>query len=159
MSEHPEPEWRPVSPRLLQVQLGSTALAAVAAAAAALLLWWLDWWGGFGWIAPAAIAVLLLVSLPLLPRRVRAIGFRLRQDDLVLRRGVLFRRQVAVPYGRMQLIDITRGPIARRFGLSTLRFVTAAVSSDVSIPGLPAAEAEQLRDELVGLAEQRRAGL
>jgi membrane protein YdbS with pleckstrin-like domain len=59
----------------------------------------------------------------------------------------------------MQLVDINRGPIARAVGLSELRFVTAAAATGVTIPGLPAAEAESLRDRLVALAETRRAGL
>jgi membrane protein YdbS with pleckstrin-like domain len=83
----------------------------------------------------------------------------LRDDDLLFRRGLLFQRFVSVPYGRMQLIDITRGPLARAFGLSDLHFVTAAASSGVAIPGLLVADAEELRDQLVELAETRRAGL
>ena len=55
----------------------------------------------------------------------RAIGYRMREDDLLLRRGILFSRVVAVPYGRMQLVDITRGPVARAFGLAELKLVTA----------------------------------
>jgi membrane protein YdbS with pleckstrin-like domain len=40
-----------------------------------------------------------------------------------------------------------------------LKLVTAAASSGVSIPGLLVADAEMLRDQLVELAESRRAGL
>jgi uncharacterized protein len=71
----------------------------------------------------------------------------------------MFLRFVAVPYGRMQLVDINRGPVDRFLGLSELRFVTAAASTGVTIPGLEAAEADALRDRLVALAESRRAGL
>ena len=59
----------------------------------------------------------------------------------------------------MQLVDITRGPVARALGLADLKFVTAAASTGVAIPGLPEEEAEHLRDRLVALAETRRAGL
>jgi membrane protein YdbS with pleckstrin-like domain len=90
---------------------------------------------------------------------VRAIGYQLRDDDLLFRRGLLFQRFVSVPYGRMQLVDITRGPLSRALGLSDLRFVTAASSSGVIIPGLLVADAEELRDHLVAVAETRRAGL
>mgnify|MGYP006198147749 CR=1 FL=1 len=57
-----------------------------------------------------------------------------RQADLVVTGGVLFRRLVAVPYGRMQVVDITQGPIERMFGLKTLKFVTAAASSAITNP-------------------------
>jgi hypothetical protein len=111
------------------------------------------------WIIPAALIVIMIVVLAFVPRRVRSIGYQLRDDDLLFRRGLLFQRFVSVPYGRMQLVDINRGPISRAVGLSDLRFVTAAASSGVAIPGLTVADAEELRDQLVALAETRRAGL
>ncbi len=111
------------------------------------------------WALPAAAFIVLVLVLAWTPRRVRAIGYRLRADDLVFRRGIMWRRVVAVPYGRMQLVDVSRGPIARLAGLAELRFVTAAAATGVSIPGLPEADAEALRDRLVSLAESRRAAL
>jgi membrane protein YdbS with pleckstrin-like domain len=101
----------------------------------------------------------MLIFIAFIPRRVRSIGYQLRDDDLLFRRGLLFQRFVSVPYGRMQLVDINRGPVSRILGLSDLRFVTAAASSGIAIPGLPLADAEELRDRLVELAETRRAGL
>ncbi|WP_449278142.1 PH domain-containing protein [Leucobacter sp. GX24907] len=104
-------------------------------------------------------ALLLLVNALLAFRRVRAIGYVLREDDLLFRRGILFERIIAVPYGRLQLVDVTRGPLLRALGLSTLKFVTASAATGVNLPGLPEHEAEQLRDKLVALAETRRSGL
>ena len=83
----------------------------------------------------------------------------MRDDDLLFRRGIMFQRFVAVPYGRMQLIDIDRGPVGRMLHLADLKFVTAAASTGVTVPGLPEDEAAELRDRLVALAETRRAGL
>jgi membrane protein YdbS with pleckstrin-like domain len=77
----------------------------------------------------------------------------------VFRRGIIFQRQVAVPYGRLQLVDVSRGPLSRLLGLSELKLVTAAASSGVTIPGLPLESAEKLRDHLIEVAETRRAGL
>ena len=106
-----------------------------------------------------AVTVLLLVNAVLAFRRVRAIGYILRQDDLLFRRGIMFERVIAVPYGRLQLVDVTRGPLLRALGLATLKFVTASAATGVNLPGLPLAEAEALRDRLVELAETRRSGL
>ena len=83
----------------------------------------------------------------------------LRDDDLVFRRGLMWQRFTAVPYGRMQLVDVARGPLDRALGMSELKFVTAAAATNVRIPGIPAADADDLRDRLVELAESRRAGL
>lgn len=106
-----------------------------------------------------AAVLLLLVNAVLAFRRVRAIGYVLRQDDLLFRRGILFERYIAVPYGRLQLVDVTRGPLLRALGLATLKFVTASAATGVRLPGLPLDEAETLRDRLVELAETRRSGL
>lgn len=107
---------------------------------------------------PVFIAA-LFVNAVLAFRRVRAIGYILREDDLLFRRGIMFERIVAVPYGRLQLVDVTRGPLLRALGLSTLKFVTASAATGVQLPGLTEEDAEALRDKLVALAEIRRSGL
>ena len=150
--------WHQISRRYIAAQLISTGAFLALVVAAALVFWLVL---GQVWILiPAAIVIVItLWTLAILPRQARAYGYQLRADDLVFRRGILWQRMVAVPYGRMQLVDITRGPIARAFGLAELKLVTAAAASGVTIPGLPEADAEQLRDRLVELAETRRAGL
>lgn len=105
------------------------------------------------------VIVGLLVNAILAFRRVRAIGYILRADDLLFRRGIMFERVVAVPYGRLQLVDVTRGPLLRALGLATLKFVTASAATGVQLPGLKFEDAEVLRDRLVELAEIRRSGL
>lgn len=156
--DHPAAEWRRVSPKYVYLSfVGDLLLVLVlAAVTVVLLLLELPW---FAWLWPAVLAALSLLSAALAPRRARAIGYQLREDDLLFRKGLLFTRIVAVPYGRMQLVDVQRGPLAQLFGLASLRLVTAAAASGVGIPGLPAQEAAWLRDQLVALAETRRAGL
>lgn len=150
--------WLRVSPKYIVVEvIGSLiGMAVFVGAFVVAYLFWGQWWALW---AAIAIGVVSLVSIAFEPRRVRSIGYRLRDDDLLFRRGIMFQRQVAVPYGRMQLVDITRGPVARALGLADLKFVTAAASTAVTVPGLPVEEADRLRDELVALAETRRAGL
>lgn len=155
--EVPGATWRRVSPKLVWVELvgGAGFLAVVLAAGVAMFLLQI-WWA---LAALAAVGIGAVVNLALTRRRVRSIGYQLREDDLLFRRGIMWQRFVAVPYGRMQLVDINRGPIARGLGLSELKFVTAAAAAGVTIPGLTEAEAEELRDHLVSVAESRRAGL
>lgn len=151
-------EWRRVSPRYVWVDLVGNVISGLVATAAATIPFWVT---QLPWLLAitAVVFVIAVVGAAITPRRVRAIGYRLRDDDLLVRRGILFQRFAAVPYGRMQLVDINRGPLARALGLAELKLVTAAAASNVTVPGLPMADAEQLRDRLVELAESRRAGL
>ena len=112
-----------------------------------------------GAIVAALLLVLGVVADLTLGRRVRAWAFTERGDDLVVRRGVMFRRLSVVPYGRMQFIDVTAGPLERLFGLATVRLHTAAAASDARIPGLSGEDAASLRDQLASLGEARLAGL
>ncbi|WP_082475272.1 PH domain-containing protein [Frigoribacterium sp. Leaf263] len=149
--------WTGVSPKYVWPELIGWVVTGLIVAAATTPLWLLDRWWAYG--ITAAVVVIFALVAAFTPRRVRAIRYQLRDDDLLLRKGVMFVRFVAVPYGRMQLIDINRGPVVRALGLSDLKFVTAAAASGVTIPGVPADDADALRDRLVGLAESRRAGL
>lgn len=151
-------DWQRVSPKYITVDIVGYLIFGGIMTAAGFVPYWVSGWQP-SLILGIALGVLFLSVIALTPRRVRAIGYALRDDDLLFRRGILFQRVVAVPYGRMQLVDITRGPIARAVGLAELKFVTAAASSGVLIPGLPLADAERLRDHLVAVAETRRAGL
>ena len=150
--------WRRVSPKYVVVVIVGSLISGAVSAAIAVFAWLvLLWW--WAWIALVVIVVVAIVQLIIAPRRARAIGYILRDDDLLIRRGIMFQRFVAVPFGRMQLVDITRGPLARALGLAELKLVTAAAATGVVIPGLALADAEELRDHLVALAETRRAGL
>lgn len=149
--------WDRVSSRLIPVRLILVAVwlglpALVCAVLAVLLTPWL-------WIGAGVLAAFLLWAVLLIPRQVRAIGYAERDDDLLLRKGILFRQLVVVPYGRMQFVDVSAGPLARRFGIATVQLHTAAASTDAEIPGLAPDEAERLRDRLTAHGEARLAGL
>jgi membrane protein YdbS with pleckstrin-like domain len=150
--------WHQISPKYLVVQLISNGAVLALIVAAALVLWLVM---HMQWVLiPAAIGVAItLATLVVVPRQARSIGYQLRADDLVFRRGILWQRMVAVPYGRMQLVDITHGPLDRVFGIAQLKLVTAAAATGVTIPGLSQAAAERLRDTLIDVAETRRTGL
>lgn len=150
-------EWRRVSPKYVVVQIIGTIIFFVIAL---VVFGWLGFSGQmWAWIVFGVAVIGAIIELAITPRQAKAIGYQLRDDDLVFRRGIMWQRIVAVPYGRMQLVDITRGPLARGLGLAEVKLVTAAAATGVSIPGLPDDEAERLRDHLVEVAETRRAGL
>jgi uncharacterized protein len=153
-----EVSWRRPSPLLLRVRRIEVASVTVPVAIAGAL-------AGLA-ISPAvgigiAAAVVLagLLAERFLARRVAAWGYAERKDDLMVRRGVLVRRLSVIPYGRMQFIDVTAGPLERSLGLATVRMHTAAAASDARIPGLDSAAAAALRDQLAALGEAQAAGL
>ena len=128
-------------------------LIVVSVIAGAVIAWWIT---GIG----AAIALIALVwGLWLIPRNWRAWGYAERDDDLLVKHGVLVRKLSVVPYGRMQFVDVNSGPLERRVGIATVQLHTASPATDARIPGLPPDEAARLRDRLAALGEARAAGL
>ncbi|MFG2607528.1 PH domain-containing protein [Streptomyces sp. NPDC048514] len=153
-----EPVWRGLERGLLRVRrLLVVAWTAVLTAAAGLLPGLLAGpaWAAFAVLPPALAAW----GWRLLERNWRSWRYTERADDLLISRGVLWREETVVPYGRMQLVEVTSGPLERRFGLATVQLHTAAAATDATIPGLDPAEAERLRDRLTELGEARSAGL
>ena len=150
--------WDRVSPRLTTVRLISLtlvlALPLIATVAVAALT------GIAGLLAlPAAVVTCGAWLALIIPRQVRAIGYAERDDDLLIRKGVMFRSLVVVPYGRMQFVDVQAGPLDRWGGIARVQLHTASPGSDASIPGLPPAEADRLRDRLAIRGEAQLAGL
>ena len=104
--------WHQLARQYVWVQLISSGILFLLVLAAALAIWLIV---GVGWVwIPAGIVlVILAITLAVTPRQARAYGYQLREDDLVFRKGILWQLVVAVPYGRMQLVDITHGPLDR----------------------------------------------
>nr|WP_305786568.1 PH domain-containing protein [Actinoplanes lichenis] len=114
------------------------------------------------WLWPVLIGLELVFTVWrswITVRAVRAWGYAERDNDLLVRHGLVVRRLSIVPYARMQFVDVTAGPLERAFKLATVQLHTAAAASDAKIPGLPPEEAARLRDRLTALGEDRAEGL
>ena len=151
--------WTGVSPRLGRAR--RLVLLAIAVPATLVLAVPVGLLAGVA-AAAAVVALGVLVTVliaQLVDRQWKAIGYAEREDDLLVRRGVLFRQLVVVPYGRMQFVDVNAGPLDRRFGIATVQLHTASAATDASIPGLTPEEAARLRDRLAELGMTRTAGL
>lgn len=107
-----------------------------------------------GLIAGTAVPALLFLLLAVLSVAWPSVSwshfhFDVRDRDLLVERGVLFRQSVAIPLDRIQHVDTRQGPLERMFGLSRVVVYTAAgMSADGSIPGLAEDDAHALRDLL-----------
>lgn len=155
----PVDNWVRVSVRLRamrRVLLGALGISVAVIAGVLLAI------AGFVLAAAVTVVVVLAIcaaALVVVGRNYDSWGYAERGADLLVTHGVMWRRLVVVPYGRMQLVDVTAGPIERRFGISTLRLHTASAGTDARIHGLTASEATRLRDRLAALGESQSAGL
>ena len=76
--------------------------------------------------------------------------YRVDQQGIEIRRGVLWRRAINVPKSRVQHTDVSQGPLQRRYGLGTLVIYTAGTDhAKVELPGLSHARAMHIRDHLL----------
>ncbi len=121
-------------------------------------------------LLPVVVAALVLESAGLLPRgmfllpvlvvgglavlrvplrRYQARGYAMGADRLRVARGLLFRSDTVVPFGRVQHIDVEQGPLERLYGLGTLVLHTAGNhNSSVSLPGLAHGDALAMREAI-----------
>ena len=77
-------------------------------------------------------------------------GYALRSKDIVHIKGVINRKQTAIPFNRVQHCEIKAGPIQRFFKLKTLEVYTAGGhSSDLSIDGLRGDDAQVLKNYII----------
>jgi membrane protein YdbS with pleckstrin-like domain len=85
--------------------------------------------------------------------RLRRWRWRLTDIAIELRRGVIVHRHEAVPYFRIQQIDIEAGPIDRLLGITSLSVTSASAAGSATLPGIPAEIAPEVRQELLRRAE------
>jgi uncharacterized protein len=151
-------EWRPVSPKMITIEIIARTIWTVVFLVATLIAWWITTplWVV---IVGAALTAGNLIGTYFGVRAIQSYGYAERERDLLVRHGRLLRRLSIVPYARMQFVDVTAGPLERMFGLATVRLHTAAAASDATVPGLEAPEATRLRDRLTALEEDRGEGL
>jgi membrane protein YdbS with pleckstrin-like domain len=150
--------WQGVSSRLATARrllsVGTAGVASVVLVVLALVTstTWL--------LVPVPVLVVAAgVAWWVVGRQVGAVGYAEREDDLLVRHGIMFRDLVVVPYGRMQYVDVHAGPVDRWFGIANVQLHTASPGTDAHIPGLTPEEAARLRDRLARRGEARLAGL
>jgi membrane protein YdbS with pleckstrin-like domain len=85
--------------------------------------------------------------------------YELTSNELKLERGIIWKRYSAIPYERVQNVDIYRGILARLLHFSTLNIQTAGYSavqgrgmgmmSEGHIPAVSIKKAEEIREFLM----------
>lgn len=156
----PGSQWQRVSRRLRDARrlIIVTGCMVVAIAVITPLIIFTDWWFlaalmGFGFAALAVYGWFWAAA------NQANWGYAENAEDLVVTSGVMFKRLVAVPYGRMQFVDVSAGPLDRAFGIASVTLHTASTETAATIPGLPADQATALRNRLTELGEAHGAGI
>jgi uncharacterized protein len=151
-----QPDWESLHPnaRVAMRLFGAVSLGLLYLMPAAVLLvaWDSLGWPGGARVAAWVLGALLVAGLGWISGGVRwsRTGFMLDSGALRIRRGILWRSETLVPRSRVQHTDLNRGPLDRRLGLATLKVYTAGTKlASVSLDGLPAERAAELRDALV----------
>ena len=155
--DDPSLDWSGVSPRLRRARRVVLVVPVVLLVAAVVVLAQLL--GSLWWVGSAVPVVAAAWGWWLIGRNWSSWGWAERDEDLLVRHGYLFRSLTVVPYGRMQVVDVRAGPVARALGYASVALVTASAETDAHIHGVPQAEATRLRDRLSARGESQAAGL
>lgn len=135
----------PAYKSMVRLQLSIAALVLLVAATIAEVA--IPGWTGAVWIPALLVIAYALIRMPL--RRYNARGYSLEQERLRVVRGVIFRADTVVPFGRVQHIDVGQGPLERAYGLATLTVHTAGThNASVSLPGLRREDATAMREQI-----------
>ena len=138
----------PLHPNYVRVVRLGTLLFVLPFVAAALVLEFAGELPRGAFIVPILlVALYLIIRTPL--RRYQARGYQMGADRLRVVRGLIFRSDTVVPFGRVQHIDVHQGPVERAYGLGTLVVHTAGNhNASVSLPGLGHADAMAMREAI-----------
>lgn len=122
--------------------VGSLFVPFPAIARAALVLAGVAVAGGLAWLAHA--------WPPIAHRYAR---YRVDNEGIEIKRGVVWRRVINIPRSRVQHTDVSQGPLERSYGLGTLVIFTAGTEyARVQLPGLDHRVALRIRDHLLATA-------
>lgn len=121
-----------------------TAIGWVVAGVVILLTYLFEW---PVWI-PAAIITLgvadTYLAIWLLPGlKWRRWRYEVREEEIELQHGSIFRTRTLIPIVRVQHVDTVQGPLLRKYKLASVVVHTAATAHE--IPALEEEEAEELR--------------
>lgn len=153
---NPDPRSRTLNLVAATIFIGLVWVVAILGFAVwALVRWRFDPWLGVGFATSVFAPAGLLWYIRLFSNwEYERSSWRLSPQGFEVRKGVFWRHQIVVPAARVQHLDVSQGPLQRRFGLATLTVFTAGTqNSSVAFEGLAHDVAVELKDRLVALRE------
>ncbi|AZG72435.1 PH domain-containing protein [Shewanella livingstonensis] len=94
--------------------------------------------------------LLAAVIIKLIHLKANKIAYGLFKHEIVLREGLFWVSTTALPYTRLQHVNLSQGPLERKYNLVTLKCFSAGSGlAEIDLPGLNADLAEHLRQHLL----------
>lgn len=104
---------------------------------------------GLPWSLIALVALSLILRTWYVRAAYRAWRYRFTAEGVELHHGVLWKQTSAMPYHRLQQVDVGQGPLERSFGMSSVQLRSAAATTDATIPGIAQSEVDDVRRLLI----------
>lgn len=149
----------PLDPRVIPLQQITGSIVAVVAAAGSFIFFVIralsERTSGSWFILQLVVWLVLVVlgfwhALRWPARAYQHTSYRVDDQGIEIRRGVYWQVVINVPCSRVQHIDVSQGPIERRYGLGTLVIYTAGTEhAKVELEGLEHGRALQIREHLL----------
>lgn len=99
---------------------------------------------------PALVLLLAVLISRLVIKKSRLKGIALREHDMAFRSGLYWQKTVMLAFNRIQHVEVSSGPLQRKYGLASLKFFTAGGSGvDLKVDGLTRERAEQIRSFII----------
>ena len=108
-------------------------------------------------IVGASIIIGLLILFKYFAEKAK--GYCVREQDITLFKGLIFKNIITQPICRIQHIEVKRGPIDRKVGLAKLHVYSAGdISQTFEIPGLALETANSIRNQILAHKEMQHHG-
>jgi hypothetical protein len=104
-------------------------------------------------LIPFVIAIVIIMIWPLLSYSKKS--YLVREHDILYQSGVIWKSFKALPFNRLQHIELSRSPVDRTLGLATLIFYTAGGSyGDLRINGFTDDVANKIREQILSIMKK-----
>ncbi len=102
----------------------------------------------------AVVVIYCLVSPQIFYRYYR---YRMDEDCIEVRRGVIIRSHFLVPVERIHQVEVNKGPVLRKFGLASVTVTTAGGIANLEYLDEPIAEsiAQNLNEKIIKMLKAR----
>lgn len=124
----------------------------IAGAVTGLALWF-DWPVYVIWIAAGIFILLFIINVIIRPLIFyRVTRYELAEEQIIVKKGFIIIRTTLIPIKRIQGVELSTGPVSRRYGLSILRAKTASMGIDM--PPIEISEGRQLKKQVIDMVKE-----